>query len=324
MGCGTISCSKSKQYKDQSSKDIDQNLQFTANLKDLIVKFPNFQLLAKFLSKPIIKQYFTTLFKSKGDIEDNKLSNFSNLFDEIKECFDELFQKFKITYYIPKKSEIIECLGSYKLEISPSSQIDLDLFMPIFFLELCFYPKSFMKKSKIKTFVFVHSLIFITPEFAQPRAGCPEFNKTFSLYYTTDLRDFSYIQRVMHHELFHYIDWTVNRTYDCKNWRELNSRQFKYGKGGAYERQHKSLSEDIKGFLNFYSTTAIEEDKAEIYQYLFTGQKEVKNIDEIIQNKILFMRKFLQKYDKKFMLNDKDDYFSSISKLREEIQKMCI
>ena len=58
----------------------------------------------------------------------------------------------------------------------------------------------------------------------------------------------------------------------------MNVPGFKYGKGGEFEREWIQLDKTFKGFINHYSTSALEEDRAEVYQ---EGSNRI-NIDNII------------------------------------------
>ena len=54
-----------------------------------------------------------------------------------------------------------------------------------------------------------------------------------------------------------------------------------------------------RGFINHYSTTALEEDRAEIYQYLISCPDEaLNNNDIIVSKKAKRIKEFLNKFDK--------------------------
>ena len=82
---------------------------------------------------------------------------------------------------------------------------------------------------------------------------------------------------VLHHEFFHYIDYADDQSYDDDEWEGLNQKGFKYGNGGDSEREWVKLDKNTRGFINHYSTTALEEDRAEIYQYLIKEDKKGNN-----------------------------------------------
>jgi hypothetical protein len=110
------------------------------------------------------------------------------------------------------------------------------------------------------------------------------------LRYFTKEKSIAYIKLVNHHDFFYYVDGTDDLTYEDKIWKSFNYKEFDYGIGGAYERELVSLSPELIGFINHYSTTAIEEDKAEIYQFLITTPlKALKNQDDIIARKANYL-----------------------------------
>ncbi len=71
-----------------------------------------------------------------------------------------------------------------------------------------------------------------------------------------------------HHELFHAIDLLDDRTLVDEHWERLNPDSFEYGKGGDEFNARNEFAEmyaEIPGFLSEYSTSAVEEDKAEVF-----------------------------------------------------------
>lgn len=275
----------------------------------------NYDLLMKFLKKTKIKDYFSYILKTKNLAVDNN-TRFKGLYSEIKDLILELFKRYQIDYQIPLVDTVVD-VDIYKLECTPSTDEDLDLYMPLFFFEFCLYPKSYILNSKIKSVIFVNSITFSEEGYSQYRAACPEYNKTFSLYYSTKERSINYIRQVIHHEYFHYVDWVDDGTYEDKDWRGLNMSNFSYGNGGKNERDFKQLDDKCKGFLNFYSTTGIEEDKAEVFQYLLSGPFDaMSNEDEIIRRKLSHMMSFLRKFDPEGMGREDYDYFEALNDLR--------
>lgn len=279
----------------------------------------NYDLLHSFLSLPLVAVYINEIFKPNKSIKPFHYPKIKGIFKEIKPLLDELFKRNKLSYKIPVSRFQVKVI-TYKLDCAPSTEEDLDMYMPIFFMEWCIYPKSFIKKSKLKNVIFVDRIQFTTPFFSQYRAGCPETNQTESLVLSTKERNFLYIRIVIHHELFHYIDWVDDFSYEDEGWEELNVPGFKYGKGGEYEREWIKLDPDAKGFINHYSTSALEEDRAEIYQYLIGCPDEaLNNKDEIVQKKVKRIRDFVMKFDKKGIGNPKHNFFANLMDFRTKI-----
>jgi hypothetical protein len=258
--------------------------------------FENYDLLERFLkydrAKSFYEKYKQNYFFSPGDEE-----FYENLFEEIKPEFDELFNRYDINYSIRNEDFEVD-VRTYKLKCKACKKNNTDIYLIIFFLEFLLYPKSYIKKSKVKSVIFIDHLDFWTPQYVQYRAACPEYNSTESLYYCTKEKSTSYISLVIHHEFFHYVDWTDDFTYDDQTWRTFNCEGFSYGQGGAYEREWVPLNPECKGFLNHYSTTGIEEDKAEIFQNLMRFPHEAfNNEDNIIAKKSFYLKDWLKKYD---------------------------
>lgn len=282
-------------------------------------KMENYDLLFSFLQKPLVIIYIEEILRQSKNFKSYHFKKVKGIYLQIKPDIDALFKRYGIKCKIPKKSFYLKVI-TYKIDCMPSTEDDLDMFMPILFIELCLYPKSFIKKSKIKQIILVNDIQFTTPYFSQYRAGCPEYNETESLMLSTQERNFVYIRIVFHHELFHYVDWIDDFSYSDSAWEKINTPGFKYGKGGEYEREWVQLEPNIQGFINHYSTTALEEDRAEIYQYLMGCPDEaLNNKDMIVQKKVKRIKEFIMKFDSKGIGNKKKNYFGNLMDFRNKI-----
>jgi len=172
-----------------------------------------------------------------------------------------------------------------------------------------------------------------------PRISLP-VSQHKRLYFSCQLSDINFLADVLHHELFHMIEYeyyhslcsldliskdrqllsplspklkqkTVNDFIDSE-WESLNEKDFEYGEGGASVRSPAAFlptsnqsaldggidSGNFRGFLNYYSQSAAEEDKAEIYAHLICRYEFVsKNKDEIIRAKAELIKKRLFEFD---------------------------
>ncbi len=278
----------------------------------------NFDILKSFLSKPLVQIYFNELFRPNKNIKTFQYQKIKGIFNEMKSDFDNLFKRFKIKYKIPTSKFKIKTFSS-KIESNPCENEDLDMFIPLFFLEFLIYPKSFIKNSKIKQIIFVHDIQFTTPFYSQERAGCPEYQQTKSLILAAAERNFLYIRIVMHHEFFHYVDWIDDNSYEDEIFEKLNEPNFKYGNGGEFEREWIKLEKGTKGFINHYSTTGLEEDRAEIYQYLIGDPDEaLNNKDEIVRKKVKRIQEFVNKFDPKGMGNKNNNFWGNLIDFRRK------
>ena len=293
-------------------------------------KLPNYDLLYSFLSKPLVTIFINEIFRPNKTIKPYQYCKIKGIFAQIRPEIDKLFRRNKMIYKIPNKKYHIKS-QNYKLECEPCTEEDLDMYMPIFFMEWCIYPKTFMKKSKIKNVVFVNNIQFSTESFTQYRAGCPETNETQSLILSAQERNFLYIRIVIHHELFHYIDWVDDLSYEDDQWKNLNTEGFKYGKGGENEREWIQLDPSVKGFINHYSTSALQEDRAEIYQYLIGRPDEaINNSDAIVKRKVRRIRSFIMGFDTKGIGKRRLNFFANLVdyrnkfEYREEVVKQIV
>ena len=278
----------------------------------------NHDILKSFLSKPLVQTYFNELFRPNKNIKTFQYQKIKGIFTEMKSDMDALFKRFKIKYKIPSSKFKIKTF-SYKIESNPCENEDLDMFIPLFFLEFLIYPKSFIKNSKIKQIIFVHDIQFTTPFYSQERAGCPEYQQTKSLILAAAERNFLYIRIVMHHEFFHYVDWIDDNSYEDEVFEKLNEPNFKYGNGGEFEREWIKLDKGTKGFINHYSTTGLEEDRAEIYQYLIGDPDEaLNNKDEIVRKKVKRIQEFVNKFDPNGMGNKSNNFWGNLIDFRRK------
>jgi hypothetical protein len=93
------------------------------------------------------------------------------------------------------------------------------------------------------------------------------------------------------------------------DWAAFNTDSFAYGTGGAdmygtgdvYSYVHPEA-----GFLNLYSTSGVEEDKAEIFATLFV-KSEYDSLTNFIQNDTILLKKKMYMTD---FLNKKDSNFT--------------
>ena len=281
-------------------------------------KMENYDILKKFLKRPLVKTYIEEIFLPNKEIKSFQVSKIKGIFNEIEDDIRELFARLNMELYIPKgKYELSTDL--FDLSANPATSTDLDLYTPIFMLEWWIYPKKFIEKAKIKAITLVHDIEFTTNEYTQPRTGCPDCQNTKSIIFATHETNFAYIRIVLHHEFFHYIDYVDDESYDDDEWEDLNQKGFKYGKGGDSEREWVKLEKGVKGFINHYSTTDLAEDRAEIYQYLIGCPDEaLNNKDEIVSKKAKRIQNFINTFDEEGIGNIKNNFWSNLIDFRKK------
>ncbi len=181
-----------------------------------------------------------------------------------------------------------------------AAQVDLKRYEALFCQEFSLYPKPFVEKSKLRQIVLCHGLEFA----GQRRYTIPDFEH--DVYYldigTKDQPD-SYLRKVIHHDFFHLVDFRDDGLlYEDERWKSLNPPDFKYSTGGPSalgDATTGELTERFPGFLNHYSTTGVEDDKAEIFPHLFVSSKIVAmriERDRVLADKPDQMRSLVQSF----------------------------
>lgn len=225
---------------------------------------------------------------------------------KIKQLAEDFEEEFSIKIHFEKIPN-----SSWDIKFStvkPLNYNRLYNYLLILHQEFKKYPKAFLKKTQLKEVALVYHLNI----YNQYRAALPDYNLE-RLYF-----DFSegwhreiYQRHVIHHEFFHMIEQEFNGDafWFDKDWNSFNPANSRYGNGGMmsqsssinyYEMNHPS-----EGFINLYSKSGLEEDKAEIFATLFV-EKEYQKVsewmknDEVLKNKVEYMKNSLLKHDQDF------------------------
>jgi len=108
---------------------------------------------------------------------------------------------------------------------------------------------------------------------------------------------------VIHHEFFHIIDYRDDgELYADRRWMDLNPVEFQYGSGGKNAQDDSSASlmtSDRPGFLNSYSRTGVEEDKAEVFANMIVNGGLLAgraSTDPVLRAKMERMKELLAKF----------------------------
>jgi putative zinc-binding metallo-peptidase len=188
--------------------------------------------------------------------------------------------------------------GTIDGKVATSGQ--LEIYIKLFVPEFTIYPASLVKRSQLKRVVLCTELAFA----GQLRSAIPDWeHDTLYLDVTRGWWSKSYLRKVLHHEFFHIIDYRDDgNLYQDKTWSALNASGFKYGSGGQNAQDNSSssvLTDQYPGFLNYYSTTGVEEDKAEVFAILIVEpayiEERIKK-DAVLQAKVTLMKKQLNKF----------------------------
>lgn len=195
--------------------------------------------------------------------------------------------------------------GSNFTVLSPGDMTELAKYVTIFYEEFNKYPPDFIKNVGLREVYFVKNLsdegLYIAAE--------PDYINEALFYDIYHLNEYEVYQRVVvHHEFYHMIEEEINGDpyYKDPVWASFNDPNFKYGSGWAEaygSEQEERVIPESGGFISSYSTYGLEEDKAEIYAYLFIP--ELANImyslaldDLILDKKVRYMKEFLAKYSR--------------------------
>ncbi len=162
-----------------------------------------------------------------------------------------------------------------------------------------FYPKSLLEKIKLRKILVCEGLTFDETAcfaFTDVVNGCIYLNVNSGL-------EARYLERTVHHELFHQLDFVGDHQLDPDpKWESLNSVDFHYR--GDVERLQADPAESarddgLRGFLNRYSTASPTEDKAEVYTALILEPEKLRNrmdADVILRRKVGRIREMLDAF----------------------------
>lgn len=174
---------------------------------------------------------------------------------------------------------------------------ELARYIPLFAREWDRYPADLTRKFRIKRIIFVDNLALS----GQVRAAVPAFDGD-TMYYDPALGNYAphYQQTVVHHELYHMLDFRKGTLTPDPEWAKLNARGFRYGDGGDKMRDSGAgdLTASIPGFITAYGTSAVEEDKAELYGHLMCDREFVLACaakDPIIKAKVALLERRLER-----------------------------
>lgn len=186
------------------------------------------------------------------------------------------------------------------LEADPPELADWISYAHILSTELERYPAQIFARCGVKRIVLCANLQIS----GQARTGTANFDH-LDLYFDVarGRHDRQYVRRVIHHEIFHLIDYTDDGSvYEDPNWSALNLPDFGYGQGGARSQEDgrsSLLDNSLTGFLNKYSMSGVEEDKAELFGFMLVAPDVVNSqvaLDHVLARKVTAMRDLLARF----------------------------
>jgi hypothetical protein len=194
----------------------------------------------------------------------------------------------------------------------------VEAYAALFVPEFNLYPPDLIKRSKLTRVVLCTDLTFAD----QRRNAIPDFeHETLYLDVACGASNKPYMRKVIHHEFYHVIDLRDDgHLYKDERWAGLNPADFKYGTGGKNAQgvsDTSTLTDKYPGFLNHYSTTGVEEDKAEVFANLvvdaaYVAERAKK--DRVLTAKVERMKELMTK----FCPDVKEAFWEKAAKLKRE------
>ena len=177
-----------------------------------------------------------------------------------------------------------------------SSKEDLDEKYAVIKKNLDRYSKEFLKKINLKYIVLCEDLSISGIN----TAGIPDnVMKTLVI----DIKfNQKYFERVIHHEIFHIINDSHKDLFNYDDWSKFNNNEFIYAEcSTCTEKLGLDTYSKTNGFITEYSQSTASEDMAEVFSHIMMGLIP-NNDDQILKNKIKFLKSKLQELDKNFKL----------------------
>lgn len=157
------------------------------------------------------------------------------------------------------------------------------------------YKRDFLQKINLKYIVLCKNLK--VSEISALGFANPEM-KTLIFNINTDEK---LLDRVLHHEVFHFIQHGNEDLFNRVNWEKLNDSSFKYQDcSTCTEKLGLNYSNSNNGFLTDYSMSTAYEDMAEVYSFMITNKNlliERSKKDAVIEKKIGFIKKYISKLE---------------------------
>jgi hypothetical protein len=182
--------------------------------------------------------------------------------------------------------------------------------------EMAKYPNGFFNKIGLSTIVIGKNLKYKNVY----RASVPDnYSHILFIGIRDDYTDV-YLQHVFHHELNHYVEFSIwnNYRYDWDKWRSLFT-----GKGGGGELAYQggedknaiNYNPNLSGFLNSYSTLGQEEDRSEIIAFFLTEIEKVMFIEKAKKDKLFYQKAVLlfTFYKENLNSNLLDDFLAKVN-----------
>ena len=180
--------------------------------------------------------------------------------------------------------------------LTRGDEAHLRLYLRIFREEFGKYPPPFVRATGLKSIVLVQEIKVGD----DARGAVPDF-PNHAVWHDPykGQHDEMYQRHVIHHEFFHLADHALQGSVYKTDpyWASLNRPDFRYGGGGHTARTSDQFGVTNRepGFVNRYSTSGLEEDRAEIFASMWIPMEanlleQRSRSDAILRGKIHRMR----------------------------------
>ncbi len=211
---------------------------------------------------------------------------------------EKLAKKYALTIVVAQPQFPVKTAYG-PIEGRQATQEAINHFVPILAGEWNLYPAELIKKTGLRRIILCEKLSYA----GERRTAIPDFEH---LDYYLDVRearyDEPYERHCIHQQLFYLIDWCQGGyPYSDDGWSALNPKGFKYGTGGENAQGDYTAvmtDDSLPGFMNKYSMTGVEEDKAEMYAYMVVEINTVEKraaTDKVIRAKMQRIKEILDK-----------------------------
>lgn len=189
-------------------------------------------------------------------------------------------------------------------EVNPGDSLMLKAYCTLFAQEWAKHTDAWVRATGIRAVAFVRHLVVT----GQRRAAMPD-EDGHVLYLDIDYAGGTerYARKVIHHEFFHLAEHGILGTMFPRDrpWQRLNPPGFEYGTGGAAaytDSRFRNRQHPQPGFVTTYATYSDEEDRAEVFAFLFTSHLYPRLVrwaerDAILARKLDRIYRFLQTAD---------------------------
>lgn len=174
--------------------------------------------------------------------------------------------------------------------------------MVLYFLrkEIAKYPPELLRKSGVQRIVLCRELKHGTRRVAG--LASPS-NKSIYVDSTAEIGDEAHRRRTLHHELFHFFDYTQHPKDMASNseWQKANAPGVNYGSAAPAAKPGRAnwASHPAPGFISDYSLSAVPEDRAELFAALMTNNLTLRTLlqrDPFLAKKTQMLKDELQRF----------------------------